>query len=269
LGFIGGELSISGGLLGIYTIIIAVIMGWLGLSILGLVPSLNSCGIRTPLVFSKYWNLLKQSRHPIAPMLLGSLSFFLPCGFTQSMQLFAIASGSAIIGGLSLFLFALGTLPILLAAGVASSWTRSKRLGVLQKAAGIVVLLFAITTLQSGLLMRQIKGNVFSSGDPATTEKRIEQKGNVATDEQTVVMHVTRRGFEPDVFKIKAGVPIRWVIKGDQVTGCTNKVIVPELGIEKSLKTGDTIIRFVAPQKKGTIAFSCWMGMVQGSFVVE
>lgn len=66
----------------------------------------------------------------------------------------------------------------------------------------------------------------------------------------------------------KKGVPVRWVIKGDNITGCTNKIIIPSLGISQALNAGDNIVRFT-PNKAGEIPFSCWMGMVRGKFVVS
>ncbi|HBT75093.1 TPA: hypothetical protein DEB29_03785, partial [Candidatus Wolfebacteria bacterium] len=123
LGAIGGTIHISVATIAVFNIVIAVIMAWLGLNILGLVPSIARLGIRTPEGMSKLWHELSTSDHPTTPFVLGGLSFFLPCGFTQSMQLFALASGSAWIGGASLALFAIGTMPALLALGVASSWS--------------------------------------------------------------------------------------------------------------------------------------------------
>ena len=81
-------------------------------------------------------------------------------------------------------------------------------------------------------------------------------------------MHVTTQGFEPNVLKLKKGVPVRWVIKGDNITGCTSKIIVPSLNISQPLVSGDNIVEFT-PQKAGEIPFSCWMGMVRGKFIVE
>jgi plastocyanin domain-containing protein len=81
-------------------------------------------------------------------------------------------------------------------------------------------------------------------------------------------MKITSRGFEPNTFKIKSGIPVKWVVQGDQVTACTNKIIIPSLNISKNIRPGENIINFT-PTKKGDLPFSCWMGMVRGKFVVE
>ena len=86
--------------------------------------------------------------------------------------------------------------------------------------------------------------------------------------EQIVEMNVTSSGFEPSVFKIKPGVPVRWVINGVNVSGCTSTIIIPSFNISKNLKYGENVVQFT-PQKSGEIAFSCGMGMVRGKFIVE
>ncbi len=266
LGLIGGQISISGNFVAIFTIIIAIVMGLLGLNILGIMPSISNLGLRMPKKFSAKWGKLKGSKHKMAPFLLGGLTFFLPCGFTQSMQIFALASGSFWVGGISLFLFALGTVPALLLLGITTSWTRSKKIVFFQKVAGAVVIFFAIYTLQSGLALRGVKTDVLTTKKQTKTEN-VEDK-NISGEEQVVNMKITARGFEPNVIKIKNNIPVRWVIDGKEVTSCTNKIIVPKYKISKSINSGENIINFT-PKEIGEIPFSCWMGMVRGKFIVE
>jgi sulfite exporter TauE/SafE len=72
---------------------------------------------------------------------LGVLTFFLPCGFTQSVQFQALAAGGFVPGALLTLAFALGTLPVLgslgwlLGRGLAGRWR-----AILLKAGGTVVL---------------------------------------------------------------------------------------------------------------------------------
>lgn len=239
-------------------------MGWLGLNILGVLPSISNLGIKMPKKLSGSWSTLKNSNHKAAPLLLGGLTFFLPCGFTQSMQIFAITSGSFLTGGITMFLFALGTVPALFALGVTASWTKAKGIDIFRKVAGLLVLFFAIYTLNSGLALKGVKSDVLSSN------KKQEEKvaAPATTQEQIIEMHLTSAGFQPNVLKIKKGIPVRWVIKGDQVTSCTSKIIIPSLNITKSISFGENIVTFT-PTTSGDIPFSCWMGMVRGKFVVE
>jgi plastocyanin domain-containing protein len=46
-------------------------------------------------------------------------------------------------------------------------------------------------------------------------------------------------------------------------------MLINEYGIEYSFKTGENVIEFT-PTKPGTVRYSCWMGMIQGTInVVE
>jgi hypothetical protein len=250
-------------------------MAWLGLNILGFVPSLSKMGISFPKKITKHWKRVESSNHFLAPLILGGFSFFLPCGFTQSMQIFALTTGSFLGGGLILAIFALGTIPVLLGVGVAASWTKTKKWGVFQKVAGVLVVAFAVYTFSSGLAIRGASGNLFSGAKDSKENNQKTEDMETKKEEkpsndgpQEVRMAVTSRGFSPNVINLKQGVPVRWVIDGKNISGCTNKIIVPSLGIQKELSYGETIIEFM-PSQKSIVPFSCWMGMVRGKFVVE
>jgi sulfite exporter TauE/SafE/copper chaperone CopZ len=265
LGMIGGGINISGNFVAIYIIIIAIVLAILGLNILGLFPDIASIGFSMPRFFSVPLGKLKKSENPVAPFILGIMTFFLPCGFTQSMQIIAIASGSFMRGALGMFLFALGTVPSLLVLGVTTSWSKNKNTAIFQKVAGISILLFAFYTFNSGLALVGAMENIFSN---SSNKKEQIERGRVDSIEQTIEMHVTSAGFSPSVLHLRRGVPVRWVIKGDAITGCTNKIIVPSLGISRALVSGDNIVNFIT-DKIGEVHFSCWMGMVRGKFIIE
>lgn len=264
LGLIGGEINISGNFIAIFTIIIAIIMGLLGLNILGIIPSISNFGLKMPKKITQKWSVFKNSEHKMAPLFLGGLTFFLPCGFTQSMQIFALTSGSFFTGGIILLLFALGTVPALLILGITTSWAKGRGVVVFQKVAGIIIILFAIYTLNSGLALRGANNNVFQKQIPAPTKLEENKNG----DEQVIRMKITSQGFAPNTLKIKKGVPVKWIIDGNQVSSCTNKIIVPSLNISKNISKGENVVTFT-PDKVGEIPFSCWMGMVRGKFIVE
>jgi plastocyanin len=181
------------------------------------------------------------------------------------MQILALASGSFWKGAALLAVFSLGTLPVLLLLGISASWGKRKDIGFVRKAAGILVFVFAIFTLQSGLALRGVKTNVVSSKNNQEAES---QNQSAAQSEQIITMNVTASGFEPNVFSLKQGVLVKWVINGVNVTGCTSTIIVPSYNISKSLKSGENIVQFT-PKNKGIINFSCGMGMVRGKFIVE
>jgi len=281
LGALGGEMRISGNSVSYFTFIIAALMAWLGLNILGILPSISALGIKMPSLFTSSWSKLKESEQKADPFLLGALTFFLPCGFTQSMQVFALASGIFLRGGFSLFLFALGTMPVLFIIGVSAAWAKNRGIAIFQKVAGMLILAFAIFSFNSALALRGVSTNVVngprnslkeeqSGGNNYQIQKQsvVDTKKSQEQSAQTVTMNVTASGFEPSVIKIKSGVPVKWVINGESVSGCTSTIIIPSLSISKGLSYGQNLVEFM-PTRKGEIPFSCGMGMVRGKFVVE
>lgn len=266
LGLIGGQINISGSFVSVFMIIMAVVMGWLGLSILAGVPSISSFGLHMPKGITQKWSQLKKSDHSGAPFLLGALSFFLPCGFTQSIQIFALTTGSFWLGGMTLLVFSLGTLPVLMTIGVATAWMKSKKVIVFQKVAGLLIVIFAVLTLQSGLALRGANPDFIDN--KKVTDEAGSGLNKADSEKQVVEMKVTRSGFSPATLKIKKDIPVEWVINGESITGCTNKIIIPSLGVSQNLVSGKNVVNFT-PTETGTIPFSCWMGMVRGKFIVE
>lgn len=260
LGLIGSWFSLSGAWFTYLTIIVALILLSLALNILGLMPPLTKFGLHLPKVIFKPWNKLKNSQHYLAPLLLGFITFFLPCGFTQSMQLFALAQADFSLGAMTLFLFALGTMPVLFILGLSSTKIRNLKNVVLEKALGLIILLFALYTLLAGLSHYGLGLPFFYKNQ----NQAVVSQDNI----QTINMAVTYNGFEPNVFQLKKDVPVRWLIDGQQISGCTSQIIVPDLKITKDLVAGENIVEFT-PTKSGKINFSCWMGMVRGQFIVE
>lgn len=275
LGIIGGQINISGRFVSFYTISIALVMGWLGFNILGFVPSITEIGIKPPKFLVGYWDRIKYSNHKLAPVALGALSFFLPCGFTQSMQIFALASGSFWAGSVSLLLFSLGTMPMLLFLGVTTSFTRDRGMKISQKAAGMLIIAFAVFTFNSGLGLFEVRSNILGTPNNQKNSSQnnaspVNSHGSISNDAdlQTVEMHITNSGFNPNILELKKGQPAKWVIYGDQISSCTGKIIVPGLDITQNISSGPNIITFT-PEKSGEIPFSCWMGMVRGKFIVR
>jgi hypothetical protein len=98
-----------------------------------------------------------------------------------------------------------------------------------------------------------------------------DSSGNAAKIEggyQVIRMNVTASGWQPDRFVLKTGVPVRWVIDGQQITGCNSGIKVPSLGLSFDIKKGLQTIEFTPPAA-GTIPWSCLMGMIRGTFIVK
>ena len=147
LGLIGRAIGVSFTFSAILGIIASSVMILLGLNLVGIIKK-NKVALPTG-IFA-YFRKIEHST--FAPILVGVGTFFLPCGFTQSMQIAALSSGSFASGLLIMLSFALGTLPMLGLLSFSSvSFAQSKHAPLFFKSAGVVVIGLGIFALLAGL----------------------------------------------------------------------------------------------------------------------
>ena len=148
LGALGNVIGINFTLNAILGIIASIVMLLLGLNLVGIFKK-NKMTIH-----SGIFEFFRKIEHKtLTPIILGFGTFFLPCGFTQSMQLAALSSGSFLFGMLIMLSFALGTLPVLLLLSFGSaSFAHSKYAPLFFKSAGILVIGLGSFALLSGLV---------------------------------------------------------------------------------------------------------------------
>ena len=113
IGSIGSAFTLSTNATFILDIVIAVVMFILGINLLDVFPWAKKLQPSMPKFLGKHALGVSTMNHTLTPALVGIATFFLPCGFTQSMQLYTLSTGSFLTGGLTMLSFALGTLPIL------------------------------------------------------------------------------------------------------------------------------------------------------------
>ena len=147
LGGIGSAIGISFTVTAILGIVASTVMILLGLNLVGV---FEKNVIALP---SGVFSFFRRVEHrTIAPFLVGVGTFFLPCGFTQAMQVAALSSGSFLSGFLIMTAFALGTLPMLALLSFGSaSFAQSKHAPLFFKSAGVLVIGLGAFALLAGL----------------------------------------------------------------------------------------------------------------------
>ncbi len=128
-----------------------VMMIAIGLYLAGWLPQLSKVErIGVPL-----WKLLEPAGRRLVPvttmpraLLYGLVWGWLPCGMVYFVLVWALTSGSAVQGSLTMAAFGLGTLPSLLAAGLAVSSLKSlTRMKPVRQLVGVLVIVMAIGSL--------------------------------------------------------------------------------------------------------------------------
>lgn len=147
----------------ILNFIVAIVLLILGINLLDVFPWAKKLQPTMPALIGKRIHGLKNVNHTLTPLLVGVATFFLPCGFTQSMQIYTLTTGSFWTGALIMFTFALGTLPVLALLSFSSLGIHKKaQLGVFLKIAGLVVIFFGIFNLINSLVAAGIIPPLFS-----------------------------------------------------------------------------------------------------------
>ena len=238
-----------------------------GLHMLEVFPALSHFHIKTPKFIMRFVG--KEYRKHSNPFVIGLLNgLMIICGPLQAMYVMAAGTGSWTQGGAILFFFGIGTLPLLLGFGFLTSLLSANLTPKLLKASGVIVMILGAIMLNRGLA-------VMGSGvDFNTMVARVSQKLSPTVaetpscdTEQTINMDVLKSSFLPNQFTLRKGVPVKWVINGKEMNECNKVIVIPEYKLKIELKEGTQIIEFTPPES-GVVPWSCWMGMIPGTFIV-
>jgi sulfite exporter TauE/SafE/copper chaperone CopZ len=263
-GWLGSVLVLSTTGNAILVIVIAILMLILGINLLEIFPRGLWGAVHPPKWLSHRIHALSSSSHPVVPLLLGIATYFLPCGFTQSMQLYALSTGNPVQAALVMSVFALGTAPALFGLGALTAYAKGPWLGRLTRAAGALVVVLGVSNLQNGARLLGWTPPHSSSPETESVTDAFIENGT-----QVIQMEVTSRAtYVPDVLTIQAGVPTKWEIYGAKQMGCASTLVVPTLGVSQSLRPGYNQIA-LAPLEAGTYPFTCSMGMTDGTLIVR
>lgn len=258
VGAIGSVFRFSGRMQGVVLLIAGVFMVIMGLNMLGATLWLRRLNLTMPKQIVKVMNKKKRSSNPL---IVGLANGLMPCGPLQSMQLYALSTGSMLKGALSMFLFSIGTVPLMFLLGVLSSMINKKSAGRIMKFGAVLVVVLGISMFQNGLGLAGIGGS-YGNAKEAVKAEIIDGVQEVTTD-------LEAGSYTPII--VEKGRKVRWTIQAKEGTlnGCNNKIIVREYGISQKLSLGETVIEFT-PNETGTVPYSCWMGMIRSSiYVVE
>jgi sulfite exporter TauE/SafE/copper chaperone CopZ len=144
-------------------LLVAIVLLILGLNLLDVFPWAKKLQLTMPNALGTRLHGLKKVNHLLTPLLVGIVTFFLPCGFTQSMQIYTLTTGDFVKGALTMFVYAIGTLPVLALLSFSSLGIHKKaQSGVFFKTAGLIVIFFSIFNLINTLAGAGIISPVFN-----------------------------------------------------------------------------------------------------------
>jgi sulfite exporter TauE/SafE/copper chaperone CopZ len=270
VGAIGSVITVSGRFQGAVLLLAGIFMLVMGINMMGIFPALRRFTPRMPKIFAQKIN----SPLP-TPLVIGFLNGFMPCGPLQAMQLYALSTGSPVRGGISMFLFCIGTIPLMFALGAAGSILSGAKGQAFSRR---VMYVGAILVATMGLAMFANGWNLAGFDSPlerATAyinPASLQNEGGAFTPAIQNGVQIVNSTLLPNRYPaivVQQGIPVRWTINAPQgsINGCNNRFIIREYGIGHTFRPGDNVIEFL-PEKAGRFRYSCWMGMIHSTITV-
>ena len=253
-GLLGRAVALTPGLRGGVALVAGCALVLLGLRSLGIIPGFQNAFPSRLLRFA-------QRRAGTRPFAIGLANgLMIACGPLQALYVLALGTGSAIEGASLLFVFGLGTLPLLLGFG----WLAG-RLGLRFGRRALAVTAWIVVVLGLAMMNRGLAlaggydvGALVARAVPATDGGEC----------QVVRMEARADGFFPSRFAVEKGKPVCWVIEGKEINACNRTIEVPALDLTIEVRPGEQVVRLPAP-KKDALPWTCSMGMLRGSFVIQ
>lgn len=260
IGAVGSVFSLSFKSKAAVQIIAGIFMIIMGLNMAGF-SLFRKFQISMPKSFCKLKNKSKT------PFFVGILNGFMPCGPLQTMQIFALGTGSPVKGALSMFVFSLGTVPLMLTFGWLSGILSKGYTKKILKLSGVMIIVLGLIMGNRGLSIIGVNLNPVTALALSNSDATKGNNENVAKAEQldgiqVINMTVSNRGFTPNAFYVQKGIPVKLVIDGKEINTCNNAIIIPSLNKEIKVNKGENILEFMPGDKD--MNFSCWMGMING-----
>jgi len=267
LGALGSILQLTPLMRAILYLAIGIFMLGNGLRMLNVHPIFRYFVLEPPSSLTRY--IRRKSKNGASlftPILLGTLTIFLPCGITQAMMAVALGTGSLLQGAMIMFAFILGTTPVFFSIAYFAT-----RLGaVIEK---YFTRLVAVTLILLGLV--QVNSGLNLAGSPVSFSTVFNNltslvNKNTVPAQNGFAIEVTEDGYSPQVLHLPANQPvtIEWVTNNTQT--CARSVVIPALNYQKILPTTGRIKLNIPAQKTGTILrYTCSMGMYPSQLVFD
>jgi sulfite exporter TauE/SafE len=267
LGAIGAGVTMPVAVTAILMIVVAIVMTLLGTRLTGISPRIAGWTPTLPMGIGRRLGLGGDQGGAYSDgraFGLGAATFFLPCGFTQAVQVFALSTGSPVFAGALLAMFAIGTAPGLLAVAGLPAIVPSESRPTLLRFIGVAVLGFALLNGTAGLTLAGVPLPSLGIGAAAAYAL---PAGVGADGVQTLATIQKASGYEPREVAIYANVPTRWTIDSRSSSSCAQFLVVPSLGISVRLRPGANTIELPA-MPAGRLNYSCAMGMFGGRITI-
>jgi sulfite exporter TauE/SafE len=269
LGAVGASIAMPPQLTAVLMIGVAVLMLLLGTRLTGLSPRMAAWSPTLPMGLGRRLGLAPgdggiATYSDARAATLGALTFFLPCGFTQAIQIFALSTGSPVYAAALLGTFAIGTAPGLLALAGLPLVVPSRAKPTLMRLVGVVVIGFALVNASAGLRLSGVAlPSVAGSAGAAAVDPSIIGADGV----ERFTTYQNADGYAPSNVVIYAGYPVEWTVQSTNTSTCAASIFAPGVDIRAQLSKGPNTFKLPA-LPAGVLRYTCAMGMYAAQITV-
>lgn len=269
IGAIGSAFALKGTFLGLLTIAVGGVMLVLGLQLTEIFPQITR-GLTLPSGLARKLGINTRKEREYShknAFLMGAATFFLPCGFTQAMQLLAVSTGNPLQAAVIMGAFAIGTTPGLLTLGGLTSVVKGAFAQRFFRIVGVIVIAMALINFTNGFTLAGL--NRFLDSSKPMVNTAVQQDSS----EGSVILNATfklKEDIVPSTFTTKVGQKTTLVVDvKEDGQGCMSTIMI--IGLDDSpqyLKKGKKIELTFTASKPGTYTIACAMGVPRGSITV-
>jgi sulfite exporter TauE/SafE len=277
LGSIGSMFQLSPAARAVLQFAIGIFMVGSALRMLNVHPIFRVFAIETPAFLRRRIRKTAASNvNYSTPILLGLLTVLIPCGITQAMMAAALSTADPATGAALMFAFTLGTSPVFFAVAYFATRLGEKLEKYFLRFAAVVVLLLGFFAIDTGLNLagspvsftRLVNG--FSAATPSTATILQENNPAVIQESTALTIEIKNNGYEPNVLRAPAGVPVKIKLVSKDVFSCSLSIVIPALKYSVNMMPNDEVIIDIPAQAAGThIPYACSMGMYTGDILFE
>jgi sulfite exporter TauE/SafE len=283
LGWLGSALQLTPYMRAAVQIATGIFMLGTALRMFNVHPIFRYFSIEPPKAITRY--IRRKAKHSdgqfVTPVFLGALTVLIPCGITTAMMALAIGSGNPVAGALIMAAFIIGTSPVFFSLAYFATKLGERFETKFLKFTGAVILVLGLVSVEGGLNLAgspvsftTLMQAVASRNTPAAQESAAapgasvsvpapsQDAGAGASAEAAVLtLAANSSAYSPSIMQAKAGTPYTLQITSQSNTGCGRSLVIPSLGIQKTLPQDGMVTVAIPAQKAGILRITCVMGM--------
>lgn len=272
LGALGSVLQLNAVTRAILLIAVGIFMVGNALRMFNVHPIFRYFAIEPPKFITRYIRRkAKNGENFFAPLFLGALTVFIPCGITQAMMAVAIGTGSALQGAALMFAFILGTSPVFFVVAYLAMQLGARLEKWFMRFVAVVLLVLGLVSVNSGLTLMGSPLSVTNMVQAAfAAQPALAYAPLPPSDGVTLYLSAGNSGYSPLLLHARGDTPITLNLVTNQTYSCARSFVIPALGVEKLLPTSGIETISIPAQVAGTVMrFSCSMGMYTGEIVFD